>query len=96
MSFFHLRSVDADLMGLLKGLGHMPLPPYITREDNEADRQRYQTVFAETPGAVAAPTAGLHFDRVLLDQLERCGYSIHHGHIACRCRDFPAGAGGQY
>lgn len=71
--FFHLRAIDADLMDLLKGLGHMPLPPYITREDNEADRCRYQTVFAETPGAVAAPTAGLHFDRVLLDQLKDAG-----------------------
>ena len=72
-SFFHLRSVDVDLMGLLTGLGHMPLPPYITREDNETDRRRYQTVFAETPGAVAAPTAGLHFDQVLLDQLKEAG-----------------------
>jgi len=71
--FFHLRSVDADLMDLLTGLGHMPLPPYITREDNEADRRRYQTVYAETPGAVAAPTAGLHFDQVLLDQLNEAG-----------------------
>jgi len=72
-SFFHLRSVDADLMGLLTSLGHIPLPPYITREDNETDRRRYQTVFAETPGAVAAPTAGLHFDQVLLDQLKEAG-----------------------
>ncbi len=71
--FFHLQSVNTDLMDLLQGLGHMPLPPYITREDNDADRRRYQTVFAETPGAVAAPTAGLHFDRVLLDQLEDAG-----------------------
>ena len=72
-SFFHLHSVDVDLMGLLTSLGHMPLPPYITREDNETDRRRYQTVFAETPGAVAAPTAGLHFDQVLLDQLKEAG-----------------------
>lgn len=71
--FFHLKSVNANLMSLLQGLGHMPLPPYITREDNEADRQRYQTVFAETPGAVAAPTAGLHFDQGLLDQLREAG-----------------------
>ena len=71
--FFHLKSVNTDLMDLLQGLGHIPLPPYITREDNDADRRRYQTVFAETPGAVAAPTAGLHFDRVLLDQLEDAG-----------------------
>jgi len=72
-SFFQLRSVNADLMGLLQNFGHMPLPPYITREDNEADRQRYQTVFAETPGAVAAPTAGLHFDPALLEQLKNAG-----------------------
>jgi S-adenosylmethionine:tRNA ribosyltransferase-isomerase len=71
--FFHLRSNDADLMGLLQELGHMPLPPYITREDNEADRRRYQTVFAETPGAVAAPTAGLHFDQGLLERLRIAG-----------------------
>jgi len=71
--FFHLHSISSDLMGLLQGLGHMPLPPYITREDNEADRRRYQTVFAESPGAVAAPTAGLHFDLALLDQLKEAG-----------------------
>jgi len=71
--FFHLRSVNADLMGLLQGLGHMPLPPYITRQDNETDRRRYQTVFAEAPGAVAAPTAGLHFDQALLDRLKATG-----------------------
>jgi len=71
--FFHLQSINTDLMDLLQGLGHMPLPPYITREDNEADRRRYQTVYAESPGAVAAPTAGLHFDQVLLDQLKEAG-----------------------
>jgi len=72
-SFFHLQAVGGDLMDLLQGLGHMPLPPYITREDTERDRRRYQTVFAETPGAVAAPTAGLHFDQALLDQLKETG-----------------------
>lgn len=71
--FFHLQSIDGDLMALLQGLGHMPLPPYIAREDNDADRRRYQTVYAETPGAVAAPTAGLHFDQDLLDQLKDAG-----------------------
>jgi S-adenosylmethionine:tRNA ribosyltransferase-isomerase len=72
-SFFHLQAVGGDLMGLLQGLGHMPLPPYITREDTQRDRDRYQTVYAETPGAVAAPTAGLHFDQVLLKQLKEAG-----------------------
>jgi S-adenosylmethionine:tRNA ribosyltransferase-isomerase len=72
-SFFHLQSVGSDLMAILQRLGHMPLPPYITREDTSSDRQRYQTVFAETPGAVAAPTAGLHFDQNLLDQLKHKG-----------------------
>ena len=71
--FYHLRSDTADLMELLQKLGHMPLPPYITRADNDADRQRYQTVFAESPGAVAAPTAGLHFDQALLDCLKNAG-----------------------
>jgi len=71
--FFHLRSAAADLMELLKNLGHMPLPPYITRLDTEADRHRYQTVYAKTPGAVAAPTAGLHFDEDLLERLRDKG-----------------------
>jgi S-adenosylmethionine:tRNA ribosyltransferase-isomerase len=72
-SFFHLRSESSNLMVLLQELGHMPLPPYITRKDTVSDRQRYQTVYAETPGAVAAPTAGLHFDRALLDLLKDRG-----------------------
>jgi S-adenosylmethionine:tRNA ribosyltransferase-isomerase len=71
--FFQLQAVGGDLMKLLLNLGHMPLPPYITREDTSFDRRRYQTVFAETPGAVAAPTAGLHFDQDLLDRLEAGG-----------------------
>ena len=72
-SFFHLQAVNGDLMELLQRLGHMPLPPYITREDTDTDRDRYQTVYAETPGAVAAPTAGLHFDQPLLDRLKEMG-----------------------
>ena len=71
--FFKLRSEADEFMGLLQALGHMPLPPYITRADTEKDRQRYQTVYAETPGAVAAPTAGLHFDRELLQRIEKAG-----------------------
>lgn len=58
---------------LMDRAGHMPLPPYIQRPDSEADRERYQTVYASQPGAVAAPTAGLHFDQALFDRLDaRC------------------------
>jgi S-adenosylmethionine:tRNA ribosyltransferase-isomerase len=57
----------------LEQYGHIPLPPYIEREDTLADRERYQTVFAQQPGAVAAPTAGLHFDQALLAALQRKG-----------------------
>jgi S-adenosylmethionine:tRNA ribosyltransferase-isomerase len=54
----------------------VPLPPYIRRADESADRERYQTVFAERPGAVAAPTAGLHFDEAMLEQLVGQGIEI--------------------
>jgi S-adenosylmethionine:tRNA ribosyltransferase-isomerase len=57
----------------LEELGHMPLPPYMEREDQLEDRERYQTVYAEKPGAVAAPTAGLHFDDKILAQLQAKG-----------------------
>ncbi len=56
--------------------GHIPLPPYITRQDTGGDRLRYQTVYAKTPGAVAAPTAGLHFTPQLLDALKEKGVSL--------------------
>lgn len=62
-----------DLAAVLERCGHMPLPPYIERADDEADRERYQTVFAARPGAVAAPTAGLHFDAPLLARLAERG-----------------------
>ena len=54
-------------------VGHMPLPPYIDRPDEDADRERYQTVYAERAGAVAAPTAGLHFDEALLESIRAKG-----------------------
>lgn len=57
----------------LERLGHIPLPPYINRDDDDADRERYQTVYAKNPGAVAAPTAGLHFTPELLERLEARG-----------------------
>ncbi len=69
-ALFELRFLgDTPLIGLLERHGHMPLPPYITREDELADRERYQTVYARRDGAVAAPTAGLHFDEPLLEAL---------------------------
>ena len=58
---------------LMERHGHVPLPPYITHSDSAEDAQRYQTVFAKNPGAVAAPTAALHFDEALLAQLETLG-----------------------
>lgn len=60
----------------LAGIGHVPLPPYIKRPDTAEDRDRYQTVFAARPGAIAAPTAGLHFDQELLDALELRGVEL--------------------
>lgn len=61
------------VLDLLDQIGHIPLPPYITREDNAEDLTRYQTVFAKQQGAVAAPTAGLHFDQAMMDTLEKKG-----------------------
>ena len=66
-------SINNDLAGYLEQAGHMPLPPYIKRADAPGDRQRYQTVYARVPGAVAAPTAGLHFDDKLIGELEHQG-----------------------
>ena len=70
---FELDSPEIELMELMQRAGHIPLPPYITRADDEQDLERYQTVYAERPGAVAAPTAGLHFDQAMLDRLEEQG-----------------------
>lgn len=64
---------DQSIWQVLETVGHMPLPPYITRADSIDDRERYQTVYAERPGAVAAPTAGLHFTDVLLAGLRAQG-----------------------
>lgn len=72
--FFHLRFPHTeDLTSLLERHGKLPLPPYIRRGANDHDESRYQTVFAREPGSVAAPTAGLHFDRPLLDELAQHG-----------------------
>lgn len=71
-ALFELR-FNAPLLALLDEIGHMPLPPYIERDDTAQDRERYQTVYAERPGAVAAPTAGLHFDQPILARLAAAG-----------------------
>lgn len=60
----------------LEAYGHMPLPPYIERDDNQEDQDRYQTVYSARPGAVAAPTAGLHFDQALLDAIQQKGAQL--------------------
>jgi S-adenosylmethionine:tRNA ribosyltransferase-isomerase len=64
---------NATLPEFLYAHGHVPLPPYIVRDDAAEDQERYQTVYARVPGAVAAPTAGLHFDAPLLEILEKKG-----------------------
>lgn len=64
---------DTPLLTRLQSIGHMPLPPYIKRADQVDDQHRYQTIYAEWPGSVAAPTAGLHFDQDLLTALQNKG-----------------------
>ena len=74
---FHLRFLgETPLLDLLEQYGALPLPPYITHDAGEADDERYQTVYAREPGAVAAPTAGLHFDQAMLDLLQAQGINI--------------------
>lgn len=71
---FHLRFLgEQDLADILQEIGHMPLPPYIERADDDNDQTRYQTVFAEESGAVAAPTAGLHFDDAMMARIKAKG-----------------------
>jgi len=74
-TLFELRFSE-PVLPLLERVGHMPLPPYIDRPDEAADRERYQTVYAERAGAVAAPTAGLHFDQALLEALGERGVAM--------------------
>ena len=64
---------ERPILELLDEFGATPLPPYITHQPDEADIQRYQTIYARDPGAVAAPTAGLHFDQTLFEQLDQAG-----------------------
>ncbi len=67
---------ERPVLDILNAIGHMPLPPYIERPDEEADRELYQTVYSQKPGAVAAPTAGLHFDEPLLERLRAKGVEM--------------------
>lgn len=83
--FYELAfEAEQPVLEILERAGHVPLPPYIARADEPADRLRYQTVFARAPGAVAAPTAGLHFDEAMLERLadmgvERAFVTLHVG-----------------
>ena len=75
--FNNTRVIPArTVLDILNAIGHMPLPPYIERPDEEADRELYQTVYSQKPGAVAAPTAGLHFDEPLLEKLRAKGVEM--------------------
>ncbi|ELQ6125490.1 tRNA preQ1(34) S-adenosylmethionine ribosyltransferase-isomerase QueA [Cronobacter dublinensis] len=67
---------ERPVLDILNSIGHMPLPPYIERPDEASDRELYQTVYSEKPGAVAAPTAGLHFDEPLLARLREKGVEM--------------------
>jgi S-adenosylmethionine:tRNA ribosyltransferase-isomerase len=73
-NLFHLRFLsDVSVLEVLDRVGHMPLPPYMERDDAALDKERYQTTYARNPGAVAAPTAGLHFDEQVFERLEARG-----------------------
>lgn len=74
-TLFELQFPD-DVLTILNKIGHIPLPPYIDRPDDEQDREVYQTVYSKVPGAVAAPTAGLHFDEPLLEKLKDKGVEM--------------------
>ncbi len=71
-----VRFEAADIERRLSRIGHIPLPPYIDREDTAEDRKEYQTVYARHAGSVASPTAGLHFSRALLARLKKGGHSV--------------------
>ncbi|MBB3323796.1 S-adenosylmethionine:tRNA ribosyltransferase-isomerase [Atlantibacter sp. RC6] len=76
-ALFEIEFNDArPVLDILNDIGHMPLPPYIDRPDEESDRELYQTVYSAKPGAVAAPTAGLHFDEPLLEKLRQKGVEM--------------------
>jgi S-adenosylmethionine:tRNA ribosyltransferase-isomerase len=71
--FDPVKNPDEDFFAALDRIGHVPLPPYISRADSAGDRERYQTVYAQRRGSVAAPTAGLHFTAEILDRIRQRG-----------------------
>ena len=71
--FYRLGFPSPGVLAIAQQHGHMPLPPYIDRPDEGLDQERYQTVYAKHPGAVAAPPAGLHFDEAMLDETAAAG-----------------------
>ena len=75
-ALYRLAPESGSIKEMMRRFGHMPLPPYIERSDTPEDRDRYQTVFGRRDGAVAAPTAGLHFDQPLLDTLKMAGVDL--------------------
>ncbi len=76
-ALFEIRfKSDKTVLEILEEVGHMPLPPYIDRPDEDSDKERYQTVYNEKPGAVAAPTAGLHFDDEMLEKIKQKGVDV--------------------
>lgn len=73
---FELQSNDESILTIIEKLGQIPLPPYFHRDPEESDKERYQTIYAEHKGSVAAPTAGLHFDESIMQQLNEKGIQI--------------------
>ena len=76
MIVVRFNKAGADLMAALSAVGHMPLPPYLHRDDDAQDRADYQTIYAARDGAVAAPTAGLHFTPALMERIKAAGIQI--------------------
>ncbi|WP_119342895.1 tRNA preQ1(34) S-adenosylmethionine ribosyltransferase-isomerase QueA [Facilibium subflavum] len=73
---YHLKLLDSDIWQIMETHGHMPLPPYMKREDETLDIERYQTVYSKLLGSVAAPTAGLHFTNELIEKIQAKGAKI--------------------
>ena len=94
--FFGRRTVrlwtddGSAVQDAIEKIGHVPLPPYIKRDDRASDRERYQTVFARSPGSIAAPTAGLHFSEPLLAALRSAWRVDRRHHAARRVRNVSA------